>query len=139
MSTDASFTRPLPHPSILAQPFWDGCRRHELVVQHCERCSTFVFYPRATCPHCGARELTWETVSGNATLFTFTIARRPTHRLLADRVPYVIAVVRLDEGPHLTSSVVDVALGTVVIGQRLRVDFEDYETLSIPIFRVVAG
>lgn len=129
----------MPHPSVLSRPFWEGCRRHQLVIQHCSDCSTFVFYPRATCTSCGSRHLLWRTVSGDATLFAFTVARRATHRLLADLVPYVIAVVELDEGPRLTSTVVETRLENLVTGLRLRADFEDFDDLSLLIFRLAAN
>lgn len=128
--------RPLPHPTPVSVPFWAGCRRHELLLQRCGDCAAWAFYPRATCPACGSLALAWQATSGRGTLHTFTIARRPTHRRLAERVPYVIAVVELDEGPRLTSTVVDVDPESVRIGQRLVVDFEDHDEISVPVFRV---
>ena len=129
-------TRPVPYPSHISEPFWQACRRHELVIQRCDDCSTFVFYPRATCTSCGSEALTWQPVSGRGTLFTYTIARRPTHRRLASRVPYVIAVIELDEGPHLTSTVIDCDVETLRIGQRVVVDFEDLDEVAIPVFKL---
>lgn len=131
-------TRPVPFPSPVSEPFWEACRRHELVVQECERCANLQFYPRATCTSCASTELAWRSVSGRAVLHTFTIARRATHRRLVDQVPYVIAVVELDEGPRLTSTVVDADVDRLRIGQRLRVDFEHVEGESIPVFRLDA-
>lgn len=128
-------TRPMPYPGPVSEPFWAACRRHELVVQYCAACGGFAFYPRSTCPSCGSAALTWRPVSGRGSLHTFTVARRATHPKLADRVPYVIAIVELDEGPRLTSTVVDVDPDTLRIGQRLVVDFEDHEEISLPVFR----
>lgn len=128
-------TRPMPHPGPVSEPFWAACRRHELVVQHCAACDGLAFYPRSTCPSCGSAELAWRQVSGRGTLHTFTVARRATHPKLADRVPYAIAIVELDEGPRLTSTVVDVDPDTLRIGQRLVVGFEDHEEISLPVFR----
>ena len=135
MSEDA-LTRPVPYPSHISEPFWQACRRHELVIQHCDDCSTYVFYPRATCTSCGSAALTWKSISGRGTVFTFTIARRPTHRRLASRVPYVIAIIELDEGPRMTSTVVDCDVETLRIGRRVMVDFEDLEEAAVPIFRL---
>jgi len=134
---DAMPTRPVPHPTALSEPFWQACRRRELVVQQCEACRALAFYPRASCPTCGSLVLVWRPVSGQATLFTVTIARRPTHRRLAGRVPYVIAIVELDEGLHMTSTVVGCDIEALRIGQRLIVDFEDVDEVSVPVFRPV--
>ncbi|GAA3227837.1 Zn-ribbon domain-containing OB-fold protein [Pseudonocardia petroleophila] len=131
-------TRPTPHPSPVTRPFWEACARHELVLQRCAACSASVFYPRSVCPVCGSSRLGWEAASGTGTLYSYTVARRATHRKLADRVPYVIAIVELDEGPRLTSTVVGTDPDDLTIGARLRVDFEDDGTVSVPVFRVVA-
>ncbi len=134
MSSAPVVDRPMPHPSVLSQPFWDGCRRHELVLQRCADCAAYIFYPRATCPACGSSRLAWVPVSGEATLYTYTVARRPTHRRLASSVPYVIAVVELAEGPLLTSNVVGTPPGDLAIGQDLHVAFEDHDDITIPVF-----
>jgi hypothetical protein len=129
-------TRPLPHPTPVTEPFWSACRRHELVAQGCAVCDAVQFYPRSTCTTCGSTELAWRALRGSGSVYTFTVARRATHRRLAERVPYVIAVVELDEGPHLTSTVVDIQPEELKIGQRVVVDFEDHDEVSVPVFRV---
>ena len=125
----------MPYPAAVSEPFWAAARRHELVVQQCTACDALAFYPRSTCPSCGSAELDWRPVSGNGTLHSLTVARRATHPKLADRVPYVIAVVELDEGPRLTSTVVDCDPDALRIGQRLAVGFEDHAEISLPVFR----
>lgn len=128
-------SRPTPHPSPVSRQFWEACARHELVLQRCAGCSTAVFYPRSVCPACGSSRLEWGPASGSGTLYSYTVARRATHRRL--RAPYVIAIVELDEGPRMTSTVVGTDLDDLAIGSRLQVDFEDDETVSFPVFRVV--
>lgn len=141
MNTDgmntASMPRPrlLPYPSPVARPFWDATRRHELVMQWCDTCRYHVFYPRATCPRCGRTELSWRSVSGSGRIYTYTVARRATHRAFAERVPYVVAIVELDEGPHLTTEIVGTDPNTVKIGARVIVEFEDHADISVPVFR----
>jgi uncharacterized protein len=129
-------TRPLPHPTPVTEPFWDACRRHELVAQRCARCAAVQFYPRTSCTACGGTDLAWTVLSGRGTVYTRTIARRPTHRKLAERVPYVIAVVELAEGPRMTCTVVGAEPDEVVIGTPVLVDFEDHDDVSVPVFRV---
>lgn len=134
-------TRPLPHPSPVSEPFWAACSRHELTAQRCVRCGQVQFYPRSTCTSCGSVELEWSALSGRGTVYTFTVARRATHRKLADRGPYVIAVVELEEGPRMTSTVIGVDPERVAIGDRVVVDFEDHtvegrDPVSVPVFRV---
>ena len=130
--------RPTPHPSPVSRPFWAGCARHELVLQRCAACDATVFYPRSVCPHCFSDRLDWAPVSGRGTLYSYTVARRPTHRKLADRVPYVIAIVELDEGPRMTSTVVGTDPEELSVGLRLQVDFDQDEDVTFPVFRVAA-
>ena len=127
---------PLPHPSPLTQPFWDATAREELLLQRCEACGAHVFYPRHNCTECGSRSLTWVPARGTGTLFTYTVARRPTHPAFADRVPYLIAVVELDEGPRMTTNLVDCDPEEAAIGMRVEVAFgELQEGLRLPFFR----
>jgi len=127
--------RPRPNPTPLSRPFWDGTRRRELLVQRCRACGTHVFYPRYLCTACGSDALDWVRASGRGTVFTYTVARRPTHAAFADRVPYVIAVVELEEGPKLTTNIVGVDPEQVAIGMPVRATFEDVGDVTLVNFQ----
>lgn len=129
--------RPLPHPSPLTRPFWDGARRRELWVQSCGSCGGYIFYPRYICPACGADRLGWDQVSGLGRVFTYTVARKPTHPAFADRVPYIIAVVELDEGPKLTTNVVGIDPEDVSIGLPVRASYEDAGEVTLVHFEPI--
>lgn len=135
MSDRPSFPRPVPEPSPLSEPYWQAARRHELLIQSCRRCGTHIFYPRYNCTDCGSRDLEWVRPSGRGTVYSFTVARRPTHPGLADRVPYVIAIVELEEGPRMTTNIVDCDPDRVAIGMPVEVTFEDSGEISLPMFR----
>ena len=68
--------KPVPYPSPETQPFWDGCKRHELTLPYCTKCAAFFFYPRQFCPKCFSWEIEWRPCSGKGTLFTFAIQFR---------------------------------------------------------------
>lgn len=120
-------SRPLPRPTDLSRPFWEGARSRELRIQRCTSCARHVFYPRLSCPFCGGRELEWVVASGKGTVYTYTVARRPTHAAFADRGPYVIAIVELDEGPRMTTNIVGCSPEDVTIGMRVRAAYEDVD------------
>lgn len=127
---------PLPEPSPLTEPYWEAARRHELLIQRCTTCGDHIFYPRYNCPREGNRKLEWVRASGRGTVYSFTVARRPTHPAFADRVPYVIAIVELEEGPHMTTNIVDCQPDEVKIGMPVEVTFEDVSPeVSLPMFR----
>ena len=137
MTTEmAQIPRPLPRPSPFSRPFWEAARQHELLIQRCSNCRGHVFYPRYNCTHCGSRDLEWVKASGRGKVYTFTVARRPTHPAFADRGPYVIAIVELEEGPRLTTNIVDCHPDSVRIDMPVEVTFEDVnEEVSLPVFR----
>jgi uncharacterized OB-fold protein len=86
--------------------FFDSCARGELVVQGCAACGHRQFYPRRWCNECDSTEVGWVRVSGNGELITFSVVRRAPSAAHRDRVPYVIGMVRLVEGPQLLASIV---------------------------------
>ncbi|MDA7784669.1 OB-fold domain-containing protein [Pseudomonadales bacterium] len=54
-------------------------------------------------------------------------------------MPYAVAYVDLDEGPRFLTNVTGVEdpSSDVHIGQRVTIDWEEYEELSIPLVRPV--
>ena len=92
--------KPLPRPDNkhLTAPFWEATKRHELVMQRCNKCSNWIFYPREQCPNCFSQDLKWEKVSGNGHVYAVTIVYQPAHPAFEPEVPYAYAIVQLDEG-----------------------------------------
>jgi hypothetical protein len=119
-----TWNKPLPHPTSMSQPYWDGLKAHEVRLQQCEH-GHWLFFPRSHCPTCGSRRLTWRSVSGAGTLYTFTVGRVPTLPEFTDEMPQLLAVVELDEGVHLNTTLVGVDPAALEIGQRLRPVFDD--------------
>lgn len=117
--------KPLPHPTPASQPFWDGLKAHQVRLQQCDDCARWIFYPRLHCPHCASRRLAWRDVSGRGTLYTYTVARVPTLPEFADEAPQLLAVIALDEGPHLNTTIVGVAPEALKVGQRMRPVFDE--------------
>ena len=119
------YTKPLPQPNEVSQPFWDAAKRHELQIQRCNACRTHIFYPREACSECLSPDLIWIPVSGKGTLYSYTIAQAPTHPAFADDVPYVIAIVELEEGPRITTNLVGCQPDQVTIGMPVVASFEE--------------
>lgn len=101
------YSAPLPRPTPESQPFWDGCKAHELRLQRCRPCGEAFFYPRNVCPRCLGPELEWFRASGRGRLHTFSIlhvaGRKPPLE-----PPFVLAVIELEEGPRMLSNLVGV-------------------------------
>ncbi len=119
-----NFDKPVPVPTPTSAPFWDGVRDGVVKLQKCNDCGAWVFYPRSRCSSCLSDALDWHTVSGDGKLYTFTIARQPTSPHFASEVPQRIAVVELDEGVRLTTTLVNVADADIRIGMRVKPYFD---------------
>lgn len=120
-----AWNKPLPRPTPISQPFWDGLKAHDVRIQQCETCQHWIFFPRAHCPACASQSLVWRTISGNGTLYSFTVGRVPTLPEFTDELPQLLAVVQLDEGPHLNTTLVGAAPEAWQIGQRVQPVFDD--------------
>ena len=118
------FTQPLPTPTPTSAPFWDALKDGIVKLQKCDACGVWVFYPRSRCSSCLSDALTWHAVTGLGTLYTFTIARQPTSPHFASEVPQRLAVVELDDGIRLTTTLVNVVDDAIRIGMRLKPYFD---------------
>jgi len=135
---DDGIVRPQPRPSEYSQAFWDATAEGRFLIQRCNACAKALFYPRVNCT-CGSTDLRDEDASGRGTVFTYTVARRPTHRSFGES-PYVIAIVELAEGPHVTTNIVDCDPDAVRVGLEVEVVFAPaIDGVALPLFRPVPG
>lgn len=135
MPTYRKEAAPIPVPTPVTQPFWDATREHRLMLQRCANGHTF-YYARTHCPECLSNELEWVQASGRGTLYTYTVARREQSPEFAADVPYIIAAITLEEGPRMTSLLVDADPDNVQIDGPVEVAWDDVSPdLSMPYFR----
>jgi hypothetical protein len=124
---------PAPRPSLRSGPYWDGCRRHELLYQRCAVCSYRGLGPFSVCAQCHATSPVWEQSAGLGSLYSWTVVWRPPNPSF--RVPYAPAVVRLDEGYWMLSAVVGCDPEALDDGLRLAVEFHPAsDKITLPYF-----
>jgi uncharacterized protein len=122
-------------PDDLDDPFWDGCTRHRFLVHRCRECER-AYWPASSCVDHGSRAMHWEPARGTGTVFTYTVFHHSYDPRFADRIPYAIAVVQLDEGPFFHTDIVECAPSEVAIGLRVEAVFEEAgEGWVLPHFR----
>jgi len=132
-------TRPVPAIDADSAPFWAAARDGRLSMQRCSTCHRMVFYPRAICPFCMSDELDWIDLSGRGTVYSYTVVHKAPPGF-ADEVPYVVALVDLDEGVRMMSRVVDCSIERVAVGIAVQVVFRALsDDASLPCFTPVAG
>lgn len=133
MST-ASADKPLPGLNDLTRPFYDACARGELHLQRCGDCGAWVYYPRHWCTACYSQSLEWQAVSGEGEVYSYSVVSYAPYPAYDD-VPYVLATVRLREGPQMMTNLVECDPERVRVGMAVRVTFERRGELSVPQFR----
>ena len=133
MSTE----KPLPVIDHDSAPYWEAAREGRLDIPLCGDCGKNHFYPRAICPHCHSDNLKFDTVSGRGEVHTFTIARRPAGPAFADDVPYVVALIELEEGPRMMSRIQTDDPESVRIGAKVEVIFvKATDEITFPYFKM---
>jgi uncharacterized OB-fold protein len=130
--------RPVPLPDALTAPFWEAARRHELRIQHCMACSTYMHPPMEECKKCGSGNIEWALLSGKATVYSFIV----DHRLMVPGFdePYVVAQVNPietdDDAVRITANIKECDIDEVSVGMQVEVFFEVVkEDVTLPQFR----
>ena len=95
------YEKPLPQPTVETKEFWDGCKRHELMIQKCKDCGTYRFYPGGMCHKCTSTKAEWVQVSGRGKIYSWIVVTRAADPVWAKDVPYIVVIVELNEQPGL--------------------------------------
>jgi uncharacterized protein len=134
----SSYVKPLPQPDPVTAPFWESVKAHAMKLQRCNDSGKFFFYPRGMSPFTLSDNISWEPVSGRGVIHAFTIVHNQRAPGFADEVPYVVAMIELDEGVRLMSNVIDVEPDPdhVEIGMPVEIVYDDVtDEVTLPKFR----
>lgn len=107
----SQYRKPLPKNGLnpeLTKPFWDGAKRHELLVPQCSNCGQHFFYAREVCPNCLSPKWEWTKASGRGRLYSWTTVYQPGNPAFAGDAPYVYALIQLEEGPRIVGNLIGV-------------------------------
>jgi uncharacterized OB-fold protein len=132
--------KPVPQVNPVAQPFWDAAREGRLVFQKCDDCGEYIFYPRQLCPHCHSQELGWAKVSGRGSVYSYTVVKSNSPSYFLADIPYVVAIIQLDEGVRMLSNVVGCDPDSVRCDMPVEVVFEKLDDeFTLPKFKPVGS
>ncbi|MBI4332644.1 MAG: OB-fold domain-containing protein [Chloroflexi bacterium] len=133
------FTKPLPDVDEDHRAFWDALRLHKFLLWTCKKCSAR-YWPVSLCrnhpndPFFDNME--WAEASGRGSVFAFNIHYTVFDPAFNEDVPYVFALIELEEGPLFPSNIVGCAPEEVGIGMPVEVTFEDtIQGFTLPKFR----
>ncbi len=128
----------IPIPTEETLPFWEGCRRGDLLLQRCAGCGHLQFPPQSFCTACLGENLEWIKASGRGSVLSYTVIHWSPNPAYAADAPYVLALILLEEGPRMLTNIVDCPPGEVRVGMAVKVTFEDYSPeIALPKFRLV--
>ena len=125
---------PIPDPE--SAPYWEAAADGRLLVKRCSECGRNHWYPRDHCPHCQSAVTSWEETAGRGTIYSWTTVRRPQSAAFADRAPYSLALVELEEGPRVLGFLGDSGAAPT-IGAPVEVSFEPAGSTALPVFHLV--
>lgn len=123
----APYRKPRPRIGPDNEPFWQGCRAHRLMLPTCDNCGKSHLPPGPVCPFCFSDDIGWRQASGHGRISTWTMVHKAWFPAFKDEIPYNVVQVELDEGPRLTSHIVDSGGQKIQIGQRVEVTFTDVD------------
>ncbi|HMC41782.1 MAG TPA: OB-fold domain-containing protein [Acidimicrobiales bacterium] len=121
-----------------AEPFWDATRRQELALPWCRHCQRPFWYPRPVCPTCLSPDVEWRPSSGRGQVYAVSVMHRPSNPSMAERVPYAVALIDLDDGVRMMSNVVGVEAERVEVGMDVTLTWEPLsDGRHLPLFAPV--
>jgi len=130
--------KPVPIVNPWARPFWEAARERRFIIQRCTDCKKYIFYPRICCPHCFSDRVEWVEASGKGTIYSYTVVLNNAPSAFMNDVPYIIAVVKLEEGVQLLSNIVDCDPEKVRCDMKVEVAFEKLDDqFTLPKFKPV--
>ena len=124
--------KPLPPVTPDTQPFWDGCAAGELRYQRCTACGAVQLLPRALCERCHAQGLEWRVSAGRGRILSYTVVHRAPTAAFRDDVPYVIAILDMDEGFRLMVNIAGGGSPALAIDARVTTGFRLVDGVALP-------
>ena len=135
--SDSAHPKPLPIVTAENRPYWEGCRQGKLLLQHCQQCQQYQFYPRLYCMQCGSDKLQWAEASGRGRIYSYTIIHRNKTPEFVQDVPYNVAIIQLDEGPRMMANIVGSDNSQLGVELPVTVVFDPVtDEISVPRFKL---
>ena len=125
----------VPKADRLTEPYWEGAKKGQLLLQNCRRCGNIWHPPTPICPQCQAKNYEWRPASGRGEVYSFTIVHHAAHVAVADRTPYLVALVTLEEGPRVVSNILNCPMEAVEVGMPVTLTFQEISPgITLPQF-----
>lgn len=128
----------VPKADALTEPYWQGVKDGKLFLQSCRSCGLTWHPPTPICPACQAKNYEWRAASGRGTVYSFTVVHHAAHVAVARKVPYLVALVTLEEGPRVVSNILNCPAERVQVGMPVALTFQEISPgVVLPQFEAV--
>jgi uncharacterized OB-fold protein len=125
---------PVPQPTALDAPYWEGLRAERLLLQRCGACARFQWGPEWICHRCLGFDLAFAEVEPRGVIYSHQRVWHPVHPALAAQGPYVIVLVELPQadGVRLVGNLLGDPQQRLVIGDAVEGVFEHHTEHTPP-------
>ncbi len=113
-----------PTDNPVTEPYWAATREKKFLIQRCTQTEKYQFFPRAASIHAFGVPVEWVEATGRGTVYAVSVIHRPANPMMADKVPYAVALIDLEEGVRVVSNVVGCSPESVTIGQKVKLIWE---------------
>ncbi len=136
MTRSTGWAQHLPVIDPESAPFWSAARERAFLIRHCSACGRNHFYPRHSCPHCWSEQCEWRRASGRGRIYSYTVIHHNDVPPFHEQVPYIVALIDLEEGVRVTSNIVECTPEVVHVGLPVEVVYERVsDEVTLPRFR----
>jgi uncharacterized OB-fold protein len=111
----------VPEVTALTAPYWEAAERGAVALQRCLDCGHVWHPPMPTCPHGTAHRIEWFDATGAGSLHSVTAVHHAAHPAVGERLPYLVALVDLVEGPRIITTLLDADESGVRMGMPVRI------------------
>lgn len=125
-----------PRINMDAAAFWEGCRDHELRFQRCKACGKVRWPAAYLCPECLSGETELVTLPPEGKIYSYVVMHKPFHPSMAEKVPYVVATVELEEGVRILANMAGGDISGLRCDAPVTIEFADSGTYSRPVARL---
>ena len=136
MNRAALLAHHLPVIDAESAAFWAGAKQHKFLIRHCNACGRSHFYPRHSCPHCWSDNCEWRPSSGRGRVYSYTVIHHNDVLPFKERLPYIVALIDLEEGVRVTTNIVEGTPEVMHVGMPVEVVYEHVsDEVTLPQFR----
>lgn len=130
----------IAHDTEAKELFWASVNERAMKIPYCNACKKFFFYPRPICPNCWSSDVEFRPAAGKGKIFTYSVIRSPHGNVTEwhKRIPYAVALVDLDEGVRMMTTLVDCDVEAVRSGLPVRLTYTEIDGKLLPVFTLAS-